>query len=351
MKVGLFSLKGNFSSYEEAGPRFYRYAYQLYNLMKGSDRDIIIEKREIAPGILGTGFSYLFKTMFMDMQGFDIVHNIDFKPFYPLRKSGAITVTTAHDFFPILRPDLVTDAGRGIKGKLWLELILKGGIKDYLHADYMICNSTLTRDDAVKLGYDKKRTFVVSMGIDRRFFSPVKKRTGKKFIVGYLGVLKKIKNVGFAIRAFKHINASDIRFDIWGSKSSDYEYLASLAQGDNRIGFMGYAPDDKIVQIYDSFDVFIFPTLYEGVGIPLLEAQARGVPVIIYKGGKVPKEITKYCFEARDEKHAAEIIKMLKDKGFDEKHRKKMIAYARSFTWEKVAKDTLDVYKQIMKRR
>jgi len=57
-----------------------------------------------------------------------------------------------------------------------------------------------------------------------------------------------------------------------------------------RIKFIGFAPEEKIVDIYDSFDVFVFPILYEGFGMPIIEAQSRGLPVIIYKYGKIPKK-------------------------------------------------------------
>ena len=51
---------------------------------------------------------------------------------------------------------------------------------------------------------------------------------------------------------------------------------------------MGLALEERLIGIYDSFDVFAFPSLYEGFGLPILEAQSRGLPVIIYKYGKIP---------------------------------------------------------------
>jgi len=115
-----------------------------------------------------------------------------------------------------------------------------------------------------------------------------------------------------------------------------------------RIKFMGFAPEEKIVDIYDSFDAFVFPSLYEGFGLPILEAQARGLPVIIYKYAKIPKEVRRYCFEAESPEHMAQIIEQLKENGYDEKERKKAMEYARSFTWEKTAKMTLKVYKKVL---
>ncbi|MEM3610337.1 MAG: glycosyltransferase, partial [Candidatus Anstonellales archaeon] len=113
------------------------------------------------------------------------------------------------------------------------------------------------------------------------------------------------------------------------------------------IRFMGFAPEEKLIETYDSFDCFVFPSLYEGFGLPILEAQARGLPVIIYKYGKIPKEVRKYCFEAESPEHMAQIIENLKENGYNEKLKEKATAYARSFTWEKTAKETLKIYKKV----
>ena len=82
--------------------------------------------------------------------------------------------------------------------------------------------------------------------------------------------------------------------------------------------------------------------------LPILEAQSRGLPVIIYKNGKIPKEVRKYCFEAESPEHMAQIIENIKENGYNEKLRKKATAYARSFTWEKTARETLKVYNKII---
>jgi glycosyltransferase involved in cell wall biosynthesis len=103
-----------------------------------------------------------------------------------------------------------------------------------------------------------------------------------------------------------------------------------------------------LINIYDSFDAFIFPSYHEGEGLPILEAQSRGLPVIIYKNGKIPKEVRKYCFEAESPEHMAQIIENIKENGYNEKLRKKATAYARSFTWEKTARETLKVYNKII---
>ena len=80
-----------------------------------------------------------------------------------------------------------------------------------------------------------------------------------------------------------------------------------------------------------------------------LRAQARGIPVIIYKDAKIPEEVKKFCIPARDEFEMLELAKKIKESGYNEKLRIKMKTYARSFTWEKCAKDTLKVYQRVLK--
>jgi len=156
------------------------------------------------------------------------------------------------------------------------------------------------------------------------------------------------KNVSFAIRAVKLLKGN-LLFDIWGKQDRTYNELKELSGNDKRIRFMGFAPENKLVDIYDSFDVFVHPSLYEGFGLPILEAQSRGLPVIIYKYGKIPKEVRKYCFEAESPEHMAQIIEQLKENGYNEKERKKAMEYARSFTWEKVVRGTLEVYGKVLR--
>ena len=111
---------------------------------------------------------------------------------------------------------------------------------------------------------------------------------------------------------------------------------------------MGFAPENKIVKVYDSFDVLVHPTLYAGFELEIIEAQSRGIPVIICKFGIIPKEVRKYCFEAEDEAHAASIIEDLKENGYDKKKMNEAKEYAKRFTWSRCAKETLGVYDNIL---
>jgi glycosyltransferase involved in cell wall biosynthesis len=349
MKVALLGPEGDFSP--NTGMGIQRYMYELYNgLHKASKNIKKIEFGKIK--FLGNGPSFAIKTLFTNFDSYDIVHNLMPVPFLNFKTKNRRDyklITTAHDFQPLLYPQYTFDHGATLKDKLWIQLVIKPGYKTTLNSDFIIANSTQTKEEAVKLGFDKNKIFVVNLGIDRRFMEPIRSKENKReFIVGYLGALRKRKNLEFAIKAFNYISNKEIRFDIWGKKEYEYEYLASISKNKNA-NFKGFAPEDKIVGIYNSFDVFIFPSFHEGFGFPILEAQSRGLPVIIYKYGKIPKEVRKYCFEAESPEHMAQIIEDLKENGYNEKLRKKATEYARSFTWEKTAKETLEVYKKVLK--
>ena len=345
MKVALLGLKGAFAP--DTGGGTERYMFELYkSLIKISNN---IEKVEFKPiKFIGTGISFAIKTFFADFSKYDILHNLMLIPFLGHKDSKNVVITTAHDFQPILYPQFTFDHGATLKDRLLLRLVLYPRFKSTLGSDYLICNSTQTKEEAIGLGFKKDKIFVANLGVDKRFFKPTKLENNKnRFTVGYLGAMKKRKNLEFGIRAANLINDKGIFFDIWGKKEYEYEYLKSIGKNKN-IQFRGFAPENKIVDIYDSFDVFIFPSYHEGFGMPIIEAQSRGLPVIIYKYGKIPKEVRRYCFEAESPEHMAQIIEQLKENGYSEKERKKAMEYARSFTWEKTAKETFEVYKKVL---
>jgi len=354
MKVGILSMKGNFDN--RLGQGTQRYIYELWkNMREMRNDDVHVDKLEFGFGKsnLAHKVSFTLSLPFKYLGEYDIIHVLNGIPFAPpLRKSRAKIVTTINEL-------VVLDKGNPFRKALErsaptlkdkISDVVAGMIrKQQLSSDYIIAISDKTLKEAVKLGYSKDRIFVVNLGIDERFLAPLKKRKkNRKFKVGFLGGFNVRKNAIFAVNAFKMINDRDIVFELWGRKSGEYQNIEKAAGSDERIKFMGFAPEERLLDIYESFDAFVYPTLYGGLELELLEAQARGVPVIMYKPGKVTKE-AKYYLAAEDEKDMARIIKDLKDNGFDDSTRKKAMAYARSFTWKKTTDRTLEVYRKIAK--
>ncbi len=338
MKVAFLGLDGDFD--KGIGEGTQRYVYELYRNVR---RKLGNGARKASFPTLG---SYLAGIAFEDFGRYDIVHIPKFRFGFPFRAGKAVTLTTEHDFQPIFAPELDADRSVGLKG--WLHTrILREGLMRSLSSDYLIANSTLTRDDAVKLGYDKSRIYVVSHGLDSRFFTRPPEKRRETFTVGYLGAFRMRKNVKFAIDAFMAAEGKKMRMLLYGNSSYQFAELSKLAAKDRRIKFGGFAPEGGIVQTYDRFDAFVFPSLYEGFGFPILEAQARGLPVVIYKGGKIPAEVRKHCFVASSKEEMTGILEELAGNGYNEKERASAMRYARKFTWERCAGETMAVYGRI----
>ncbi len=336
-------LKSDFRA--DTGEGTQRYGYELYSHMQKMD-GVKVEKR-----IYNNRLQYASHMLYDDYTKADIIHIPNFRLFYPMRRGKAVTLVTAHDFQPLIAPELDMDHDGTPSNRMWFELV-KLGLKRTLTSDYLICNSTLTRQDAISLGYDRNRAFVANHGIDDRFRAAKKSKTGRYegFKVGYLGGFRARKNVSFAIKAFKEIERPRFAFELWGKKAFEYDYLAGLASGDERISFMGFAPEGRLVKIYDTFDAFVFPSLYEGEGLPILEAQARGLPVVIYERAKIPSEIRRYCFEAESHEQMAQILQRIAVNGYNEKLKERSTRYARSFTWKRLVRETVEVYRKIKHR-
>ncbi len=327
-----------------------RYPEVIYKNAKGNRYGIELDQQKCGKiPMAGAPGGFVLSTSFKDYSKYDVVHNAAGYPFFPLRKGSGVLIASANEPQPILYPELGTVAIHSIKDRLWDISVVKTSLYSVLHSDYIIANSKLSKHGAIVAGFPSKKIFVVHHGIEKEFRVDRKPRKrGKKFIVGTLGTMSPHKNTFFLIDAFKKVPGDDIELRIWGKSTYSKAELDERIGGDKRIKLMGFAPFDKIVDIYDSFDVFCFPSIYEGFGIPIIEAKARRLPVILYEKGHISPELAKYCFKAKDEEHMAGIIEQLKRSGYNEKAQKKATADARSFTWEKATDETLKVYTKVV---
>lgn len=213
-------------------------------------------------------------------------------------------------------------------------------------SDYLIFNSSQTMKKVKKrFGFSNGK--VINIGIDSRFSVKPIRKTHKNFSVGYLGSFAYHKNVSMLLESATGLKEDRIQFLIYGD-GAEKKKLREFAEIKHlkKVNFMGFAPESKKIDIYDSFDVFAFPSKYEGFGLPILEAQSRGLPVIIYKHGEIPEEVARYCLRAEDSAHMAQIIKEIEKEGYDKGRRLKAMRYARSFTWKRCALETLKIYEK-----
>jgi len=335
------------------------YTYQLTHHLKALDKNLKLDniyavseqKRNNILGLLYTNTIFKLRVKGLAKLDYDIAHITDHEIGFVakiLKKSGGSTkiVTTIHDLARFEK-----GLHRSLTQYIYNKLV-QGSINDAInYSDYILCNSSQTYETIENRFGKKANMKVILHGVNEDLLNAKipSKHKNSIFTVGYIGALMKHKNVIFILKAAKLLDKAEFSFLIYGT-GVDMPILKKFKEDNSlsNVYIKGYLEEKDKVKTYDSFDVFVFPSLYEGLGSPILEAQSRGLPVIIYKYGKIPKEVRKYCFEAESPEHMAQIIEQLKENGYNEKERKKTMDYARSFTWGRTAKETLKVYRDVL---
>lgn len=350
--IALLATEADFKLVGQGIQRYMQHiAKQLTDIGNNNKNSVLRVEKVVSPvyPLLGNGLSMMAWSFFNRLENKDLIHNLQPTLFYPSKSKkhhGAI-LTTVFDFLheidkQMIEQDLIT-----WRAKLWWSLVIQKTTKYALNSDHLIAISSQTKDEAVQLGFERNKIDVVGMGVSDEFLSQQKvEKAENVFRVGFIGSFNRRKNIEFAIRGFKQANMQNSVFEIWGRPAFEHEKMRALAKGSN-IEFKGLAPEKDIIGIYDSFDAFVFPTLYEGFGIPIIEAYARGLPVITYKKARIPEEVKRYCIEAEDEQHMGEILKSLKENGYNSRDRDTATKYASSFSWKRLAEQTWKVYENL----
>lgn len=223
-------------------------------------------------------------------------------------------------------------------------------------ADRVIADSSQTKEQiTTHLGIPEHRIRVVNLGVDSRFV-PMKTETRRHYVIGYVGALSRRKRVDSLLRAFYLLKERHpklpVRLAICGSRRLEYPALVDLVTELNvsrDVEFRGFVAEETLAQTYNSFDVFVLPSESEGFGLPILEAQRCGVPVIVRSGAQIPREVSKACLISGSEGEMADqIFGLLTDAASRSAVIQEGLVYSAQFTWEKTVQQTLEVYSEIV---
>ncbi|MFQ6111771.1 MAG: glycosyltransferase family 4 protein [Nitrospinota bacterium] len=227
----------------------------------------------------------------------------------------------------------------------------------------VIAISANTRRDLVRLmGYPEERIEVIPLA-RRASFSPegekgelsrLRERYGipEKFIL-YLGGITPRKNLEVLLRAHAQLLRAgpEIALVIAGGVESPYgRRLKGLAQSlgiDSQVFFPGFIREEDLPPLYRASSLFVYPSLYEGFGLPVLEAMASGVPVLSSNTTSLPEVAGEGALlvEPRDEGAVAEAMgRILMDRTLREELRRRALEQAGQFSWERVVGEILRVY-------
>ena len=121
----------------------------------------------------------------------------------------------------------------------------------------------------------------------------------------------------------------------------------------DRVRFLGFIPDEDLPALYSGAMLFLFPSLYEGFGLPVLEAMSCGTPVVCSNRSSLPEIVgsAALTFDPLDVVGmAAKIEEALHDGALRKKMGERGLRQAAQFSWERTAQDTLRVYREVAGR-
>jgi glycosyltransferase involved in cell wall biosynthesis len=284
----------------------------------------------------------------------DIFHSPDFV-LPPVRR--AKTLVTVHDL-SFIRYPMCTDANLGV----YLNKVVPHSVQ---RADLVLADSQNTKDDLAELlGTEAEKIEVVYPGVEERFrpindqvlLEKVRRRYNfpPRFILG-LGTLQPRKNFTGLIRAYSLLitRYSSLHLVIAGGKGWLYEDIFATVERlglEEKIVFPGFVADEDLPALYNLADLFVFPSLYEGFGLPPLEAMACGTPVITSDASSLPEVVGEagLMVEATDVESLAEAMqRVLEDNALQDGMIAKGQEQARQFTWQKAATKLLNLYEAI----
>jgi glycosyltransferase involved in cell wall biosynthesis len=179
----------------------------------------------------------------------------------------------------------------------------------------------------------------------------------ERFIL-YVGLVEPRKNLPILIEAFKRLSEEELNYKLvlvgrlgWMHK----EVIGQVRELnlEDAVLFLGYVPQQDLPLIYNLASLFVYPTLYEGFGLPVLEAMACGVPVITSNVSSLPEIVGEAgLLTPVNELEALykTMIRALTDTSLRKDLISKGIKRAAKFSWAKTAQLTLQVYQRAMQK-
>lgn len=269
-------------------------------------------------------------------------------------------VSTVHDLAFKVFPETVR-----LKTKIMLNLTLK---KSCRRADKITTVSQFTKEELMKfLDVPESKIVVVPNGVDLNRFFPqidgliidgIKSKYGidGQYLL-YLGTLEPRKNIERLIKAYallKSILPDAPKLVLAGRKGWMYESIfktVSELKLENSVIFTGYIEDSEAPALLGGATAFLFPSLYEGFGMPPLEAMACGTPVLTSNCSSLPEVVGDAAVLVDPysvEEIAEGMERLVTDAGLRKELSEKGLERAKDFTWERSAKILMDVYKSLV---
>ena len=286
--------------------------------------------------------------------GFSVFHGTNYS--VPLQKKCP-TVVTIHDLSLLLWPQ--THQQHLARRARW-RLPLMARRTDAI----IVPSQTIKSEVCEHLGIDESKITVIPEAPRSSFWQvPVEETVGVRqrlnigddFIL-FVGTIEPRKNLLTLVRAFEAISYPTqlVLVGNEGWLTTDLYRFLKTADVRERVRFVGYLGDDDLRALYSTCRVFVYPSLYEGFGLPLLEAMACGAPVVT---SDIPVirdtagDVALLVSPTDVDELARSLIRLLENSVEREKRSVAGKQHAAKFSWDKAAAATLDVYRTLLTQK
>jgi len=263
------------------------------------------------------------------------------------------TIVTCHDIIPV--------AYYNTRNPIW-----KLNAKGLRKAEKIITVSEFSKKDISKyIKYPEEKIEIIPPAVDHHLYYPNRSKEclskygiceGEKVIL-YVGAEEPRKNVQFLINSFSKLKNMIPQVKLLKVGTPNYigvrEKLLKQIEALNLqrdVVFAGYVSESELAEIYNAVDLFVFPSLYEGFGMPPLEAMACGTPVITSNTSSLPEVVgdAAIVVDPYDVKSFTEkMYTLLTDQTLRENIITRGLARSKIFSWEEAARKTRKVYEQV----
>ena len=270
---------------------------------------------------------------------------------------GVRTVATLHDAIGLISKNLSPNLSGLLSAWRW-KIYYQRKIP---RSDYVIAISDQTQRDATdRLGVPQQQISVIPHGIDLNHYKPIRNSgqfASRPPYVLYVGSRDPHKNVAGALEAFVMVARAipDVCLYVAGRwKPADCAWLKAETSARpelrGRVEHVGFVADDDMASLYANAEVFLFPSLAEGFGLPILEAMACHTPVVSSNRGSLP-EVAGNAAVLCDPDDASglgeAVTRLIQNRALREDFIDRGSARVREFSWDRVLEKTIAVYRAV----
>lgn len=289
----------------------------------------------------------------------DVFHNTVNGIGLPSTLKG-VKIITLHDLIPYIMPETVD--------RPHLDYTLKNTPYIIDEVSHIITVSHYSKSDIQRyFGVDDDKITVTHLAADP-IFRPLDRANAKKVIFNKYGVDKKYvlylggfslrKNLARLIKAFKKVimeKEEVINLLILGEHSRSFNSLWKLTEElelCDYVKFLNFVPTADLPYFYNGAEVFVYPSLYEGFGLPPLEAMQCGIPVVTSNISSIPEIVGDSCLLANPysiDSISDSMLLLLSDRDEWQKYSLMGMEKAKEYSWQKTAAETLEVYEKCIR--